>query len=147
MANKAVTFLSKAGSIILQGIQIFMGISPLIGKQYPGTIGTMSVISKDLTQIGDAIVQAEAFGQALGLAGTQKLQAAIGPVTQIIMDSSLVAGKKVADPVLFASSMKSLASSIADLLNSLHPDSVVTSTPQAGLPAPNLTPTPVPPAS
>lgn len=139
--NKAVTFLSKAGQIILQGIQIFMGVAPLITKQYPGATGTVSVVSKDLTEIADAVVQAEAFGQALSLPGAQKLTAAVGPVTQIIMDSSIVAGKKIADPTLFASATKGLASSMADLLNSLHPDSVQAVSPQTGTPAPNTTPT------
>ena len=117
-----LTFLKKAGQIILQGAQIFTGFAPMISAAYPKSSGTITTISKDLAQVSDAIVQAEAFGQALGLPGTDKLRAAAPAVCQIILDSSIVAGKQVANPTLFQQGATKVADGMADILNSLHPD-------------------------
>jgi len=125
-----LTFLKKAGQIILQGAEIFTGFAPFLTTAYPKSAGVVTTVSKDLTQISDAIVQAEAFGQALSLPGAQKLQAAVGPVSQIILDSSIVSGKQVADPVLFKQGAQKIADGMADVLNSLHPDNATQTKPQ-----------------
>jgi hypothetical protein len=126
------TFLSKAGKIILDGISIFTGfnVSGLITAVDPKAGGVVQTISKDLSQIGDAVIQAEAIGQALNLPGAQKLIGATGPVSQIILDSALVAGKPIAQPDLFKRGSTKVADGMADILNSLHPDAATQIKPQ-----------------
>lgn len=121
-----MTFLSKLGSILLKATGIITGFAPLFTASIPGTkddkiVGT--VIS-DLQQVGSVVAQAEAFGQALSLTGAQKLTAAAGPAAQVILQSALLAGKKIANEELFKQGSQKVASGIADILNSIHPDDV-----------------------
>ena len=125
-----VTFLKKAGTIILEGAQIFTGFAPLITATYPKSAGAVTTISKDLAQVASVITDVEAFGQALSLTGAQKLQAAAGPVSQVILDSSLLVGKQVANPALFKEGAQAIADGMAKILNSLHPDSATQIKPQ-----------------
>jgi hypothetical protein len=119
-----VTFLKKLGTAILKGIQVVSGIAPVVVRELPGIAGTVQTISTDLAQVAQIIVAAEAFGQSLGLPGTQKLTAASPQVAQIIMQSSLLAGKKIANPELFNAGCTQIAAGMADVLNSLHESGV-----------------------
>lgn len=106
-------FLSRLGQILLQATKIITGLGPLIpGVPIAGIIQTFD-------QIAAIIVQVEVFGQALGLPGPEKLKAAGAAVTQIIMQSSLMAGKKLANPDLFRAGCTKIADGMADILNSL----------------------------
>src|SRR5215831_4925882 len=125
-----VTFLKKAGQIILTGVEIFSGIAPILTSKIPNSSGAIQTVSKDLAQVAGVVMDVEAFGQALGLPGAQKLQAAVGPVSQIILDSSLLAGKTVADPALFKQGAQKVADGLADVLNSIHPDNATQVKPQ-----------------
>lgn len=125
-----LTFLKKAGQIILEGAQIFTGFAPMVSAAYPKSAGAITTISKDLSQVADAVVQAEAIGQALNLPGAQKLQAATPLVAQIIIDSSILVGKQVAQPELFKQGSQKIADGMADVLNSLHADSATQTKPQ-----------------
>jgi len=125
-----VTFLKKAGAIILQGVEIFSGIAPILTSKIPNSSGAIQTVSKDLAQVAGVIMDVEAFGQALGLAGPQKLTAAAGPVSQIILDSSLLAGKQINDPVLFKQGAQAIADGMAKVLNSIHPDNATQTKPQ-----------------
>lgn len=123
-----MTFLKKLGSIIQLVSGLFLGFAPTLTKALPGTTGEVTTISKDLTDIGNVVVEVEAFGQLQGLSGADKAKAAGPLVAQIILNSSLVAGKKIANPVLFQQANVEIAGGVADLLNSLHEDSVATVT-------------------
>jgi len=125
-----LTFLKKAGQIILQGAEIFTGFAPILTTSYPKSAGAVTTISKDLTEIANVVTDVEAFGQALGLPGPQKLQAAVGPVSQAILDSTLLAGKSIAQPDLFKQGAQKIADGMADVLNSLHPDAATQTKPQ-----------------
>lgn len=120
-------FLKKFGSIVLKLTEIVSGIAPMVVRDFPGSAGTVQLISKDLAQIGDVIGQIEVIGQTLTLAGPDKLKAAIPLVTQVVLASPLMAGKKINDPAKFNTAIAGIASSMADLLNSLD-ESAVTST-------------------
>ena len=114
-----MTFLKKLGQIMLEATQIFMGIAPIVQASQPGSAGTIQVISQDLAAIGNVIIQAEAMGQALQLPGAQKLQAAVGPVSQIILQSSIMAGHQIDNTDLFKTGAQKIADGMADVLNSL----------------------------
>jgi hypothetical protein len=102
-------------------VQIAAGISPFVSAEFPGS-GTVQVISKDLAAIAQIIQQAEVMGQALGQAGPAKLTAAAPLVAQIVLQSSLLANHSIADQTKFTGGVNALASGVADILSSLHPD-------------------------
>jgi hypothetical protein len=112
-------FLTKLGQIILKGVEIYAGFSPLAQMAFPGQSQTLQVISKDLTEIASIVVTIEGAGQALSLTGTQKLMAATPLVAQAILQSSILVNHTIADPVLFKSGAQKIADGMADVLNSL----------------------------
>jgi hypothetical protein len=120
-------FLSKLAQVILQGVSIVSGIAPVIA-QVPGAAGPVQTISQDLAQIAQIIAQVEVIGQKLKHAGPDKLLAAAPLVEQVLLQSSLLAGRKIdknrAD--LFTQGSKKIADGMADVLNSLHEDEVKT---------------------
>jgi hypothetical protein len=120
-----MTFLSKLGSIILKATEVIMGFGPLVSMTVPATAGAVTVITNDLQQIAGIITSVEAAGQALQIAGPQKLIAATPLVAQAILQSSLLANHKIANEVLFKQGAQKIADGMADVLNSLH-DSVET---------------------
>jgi len=115
-----VNFLKKFGSIVLKLTEIVAGVAPTVVKDFPGASGVVQIISKDLAEIGNVIGQVEVIGQVLGTVGADKLKAAVPLVTQVILSSSLMAGKKIADPAKFQVAVSEITSAVADLLNSLE---------------------------
>ena len=112
-----MTFLAKLGSILLKATQIVTGIAPFIPQAQQGTY---QIISRDLEQVSQIIIQAELFGQALGIKGPDKLKAATPAVAQIILQSSILANHKINDAALFQQGCQKIADGMADVLNSLH---------------------------
>src|SRR4051812_21705042 len=96
-----MTFLKKFGEAILKGISIVTGFAPIASALYPGQAGVIQTVSNDLAQVASIIVQTEALGQALGLSGLQKLQAAVPLVEQIVLQSSVLVGHKIENEALF----------------------------------------------
>jgi hypothetical protein len=121
-----MTFLKKFGEAVLKGIAIVSGFAPIATALYPGQAGLIQTVSNDLAQVANIIVQSEALGQALSLNGLQKLQASVGPVEQVILQSSLLVGHKIANEALFKQACQEYAQATADLLNSLHENGVQT---------------------
>lgn len=120
-----MTFLQKLGSVLKIGLQLAGVVMPTVQAVAPDN-KIVQTVSNDLDQIGSTIGLVEAIGQALSLPGAQKLQAASGPVSQIILQSSLMAGRKIAQPELFTAGATKVASGMADILNSLHENGLVT---------------------
>lgn len=118
-------FLTKLGGILLKATEIATGFGPLIAATAPVTAGTVTRVTSDLEQLASMIGTVEAVGQALSLAGPQKLTAASPLVAQVILQSSLMAHHSIADPVLFKAGCEKIGSGMADVLNSLK-DSIET---------------------
>lgn len=119
-----MTFLKKLGNIISTIAGIFTGFAPILTKEIPQTGQVVQIVSKDLAAILDEVANVEAIGQLQGMDGTQKARA-LGPiVANIILGSSPLSGKKIANPALFAQACQEIGAGAADLLNSLHEDSV-----------------------
>ncbi|HEV3469253.1 MAG TPA: hypothetical protein VG148_08025 [Pyrinomonadaceae bacterium] len=118
-------FLTKLGQAVLKGIAIVSGVAPAF-SQIPGLSGPVQTISQDLSQIAQIIAQVEVIGQQLGHGGPDKLSAAAPLVEQVLLQSSLLANRKIdknrAD--LFTQGSKKIADGMADVLNSLHEDEV-----------------------
>lgn len=129
-----MSFLKKLGQIIVTGLEIASGILPLVSQAVPNAAGTVQTISKDLAEAMQIIVSVEAMGAALGLPGPEKLRAAAPQIEQILMSSSVMIGKPIANPQLALQGATKVADGLADWLNAIHPDAA-TGTPVT-VPAP-----------
>jgi hypothetical protein len=114
-----MSFLKKIGSIILKASQIVGGYGPLVSATVPGSGKVIETLSADLAQIQNIIISMEAAGQALGIAGADKLKAASPLVAQVILQSALLANREIADQALFMKGVTEVGGGVADILNSL----------------------------
>lgn len=119
-----MSFLKKLGGIIATVIGVFNGFAPVIQKQFPQTGGVLETVSKDMTEIANIVANVEAFGQLQNLSGPDKAKVAGPLVAQVLLNSALLANKKIANPAAFNAACVTIAGGVADLLNSLHEDSV-----------------------
>ena len=129
-----MTFLSKLGKVMqIAGkvVAVVTGFGPALVALTPTKKDDeiFSKIANPLVQIASIVAQVEGMAQALDtpLPGTQKLQMATPIVAQIVLND-LVAGKKIHDPVLFKQGCASIASGVADVLNSIKEEEVQTVT-------------------
>lgn len=131
----ALTFLKKAGQDLLKVGSVVMGIQPylteagqVVSSFLPAQAGTVTKVESELAQFLGVVTTVEAIGQAVvgPLNGTQKLQAAIPLIGQVIAGSAVMVGKKIADPVLYSKAMLEYAQATADLANALEPGGVTT---------------------
>lgn len=117
-----MTFLKKLGSLVLKGMQIVGQFQGVVVAVDPKAGGAVATVSADLAQIANIIAQMEAVGQALTLAGPQKLAAAAPSVAQVILQSSILAHHTVENPTLFSQGAQKIADGMVDVLNSLKAD-------------------------
>lgn len=118
-----MSFLKKLGQILVNLAGIAAGVGPIIAPFLGSGKAVVGTAVNDLTAIGSTIVQIEtAFAAIPNSTGTQKLQAAIPLVGNIIKTSELVAGKKIANEALFTQAIQEYTQATVDLLNSIHPD-------------------------
>ncbi len=118
-------FLSKLGAVILKATEIVTGLQGFATTIFPGQAGNIQTVSTDLTQIANIIIQVETVGQVLNLPGADKLRGATPAVAQILLQSSILVGHEIANPVLFQQGAGKIADGMADVLNSLK-DNVAT---------------------
>lgn len=86
----------------------------------------MTTALSDLGVLGGIITNVEAVGQALNIAGPDKLRAAAPQVAQAILGSALLANHKVANAALFTQGSTKMADGLADILNSLSDSGIST---------------------
>lgn len=122
-----MNLLAKIGSIILKVTEIVAGFAPVAEAAFPSEASKVQVVSQDLSQIASIITQIEAAGQALQLAGAQKLTAAAPLVAQVILQSSVLVNHTIASSDLFKQGSQKIADGMADVLNSLHGNVATTS--------------------
>lgn len=118
-------FLAKLGPILLKVIGVVSGIVPLIQPVLPQHVGDeVKKVSDDLTKVGQVVITVEQmFANAFGpdaKRGSEKLQASVPFIAQIIQQSELVAGHKVADEAKFIKACEAITSGMADVLSSLE---------------------------
>jgi len=124
-------FLSKLAQIFAKGLQIVGVFAPIVSQVLPQSAGTVQTVSKDLTEILQATIDAEQVGVALSLKGPDKLKAAIPAVSDIILQSAALANHKIANPDLYNQGVAKIADGAADIVNSLHTDGIQTTNKQA----------------
>lgn len=130
-----MSFKDKLGKI-LSGVEgTLTAINPIAGlvggvikSIIPGNKEDKAVdaiVDTFLPQASTLVLNIDAFAQALALAGPQKLVAAQGPMTQLLLTSSSFAGKKIADPERFKKGAASIASGLADCWGAVDESEVV----------------------
>jgi hypothetical protein len=116
-------WLKKAASILLKVTEIVTGFGPIITTLIPGDKDdkVLQVVTHELSQVASIVTQVELMAAALTppLPGDQKLIMATPAVAQIILSSSMMVHHEIADPVKFRAGCASIASGMADVLNSL----------------------------
>ena len=117
-----MTFLKKLGVILARGVQVVVGFGPLISSMVPSVAGTVAIVSKSLSEIAAIVAQVEAMGVALKLTGAQKLEAATAASVSIVLQSTMMVGRKIADPILFRSGVGQIVNGTVAVLNSLKAD-------------------------
>ncbi len=115
-------FLKRLGSIALKVTSLAVGFEPMVRGMIPSDNGETELVFDRLEQVRDIIIQVEVFGQALDLPGASKLEAAAPAVANLILQSTIMAGRKIDNPDLFKAGAKQMAAGMADILNSLKDD-------------------------
>lgn len=125
-----MSWLKKFGQAALKAVGVVSGFAPLINQVLPDkavkpfndVFGRIAAA----VQVAEVVVGAIQGPDAKG--GADKLKAVAALTRQIIQASELVAGKEIADEVLFGVGSEKIASGVADILNSLKGDVIVTPT-------------------
>lgn len=123
-----VTFLKKAGVLLVNAVSIVELGYPVLGRLIPKAgQGIAATIVNDLEQFSGVVTTIEAVGASIpaGMTGEQKFVAVLPGITQAVAGSSVMAGKKIADTALFQKACKEYAQATVDMLNSLDPASIV----------------------
>lgn len=119
-----VSILAKIFQDIEKGIGIFTGIEPVVYQFAPaGAQATLSQVTDDLTQVGNAVTQAQAVVAAVSTPGATAasiVTAATPLVGTVISKSELVLGKKVGNQELYAQAITSITTGVVQLLDSME---------------------------
>ena len=124
-----ITFLKKAGTILVNAVSVIELGYPVLGKLIPkSAAGTADTVVNDLEQMSSVVTSVETIGAALptNLTGEQKFAAALPGITQAVAGSSVMLGKKIANQALFQQACKEYAQATVDMLNSLDPATIAT---------------------
>lgn len=124
-----VSFLKKAGALLVNTVSVVELGYPVLGKLLPAKVaGVADTIVTDLEHFSGVVTSVEAVAAALptGLTGEQKFAAALPGITRAVAQSSIVAGKKIADQALFQKACGEYAQATVDMLNALDSASIVT---------------------
>jgi len=117
-------FLKNFGAALLKIGEVVTGVGPIFSQFLPkGAAGTLATVEDTFTKIMGTVMTVETFFAALtskGLTGADKLKAATPLVSQIILQTEGLKGKKVKDLVKYQASVAGITSNIADLLNSFE---------------------------
>lgn len=117
-----LSFLKQAGTILVNGASVVELGYPILGKLLPKKAeGVADVVVSDLGELSSVVTNIETAANAVpgGLTGAQKFAAALPGVTRAIAQSSVMAGKKIADQALFQKACSEYAQATVDMLNSL----------------------------
>jgi hypothetical protein len=116
-----IPFLKKAGQLLVNTVSMVELGYPVLGKFLPQKAENIAdVVVADLESFSGVVTNVEAVAQALptGLTGEQKFKAALPGIMRAVAASSVMAGKKIADQVLFQKACSEYAQATVDLLNS-----------------------------
>ncbi len=115
-----MNWLKRIGQAALAGVNIIPVFGPIAAALIPGDKDDkiLATIQGSLIDIQQIILNAEVFGAALTLTGEQKLKGAIPAVAQVILHSSIMAGKPPANQALFLEGVQDMTNAMVKILNS-----------------------------
>lgn len=119
-----MSFLAKLGKWILEGLGVVSALSDTGVVKLPG-LGSVQVLSKDLTEMANIVLALEVAIQAKTLTIDQALQVEAAQIAQIILASSILAGKHLSDPTLITGpngAAVDFANGVAKILKAINPD-------------------------
>lgn len=108
--------------ILLKGTELVLGFGPLLSSVVPQAAGGVAIVSKSLSEIATIVTQVEAMGAALALTGAQKLEAATAAAVNVVLQSTMMVGRTIAQPDIFRRGVSKIVEGIVDVLNALKPD-------------------------
>jgi hypothetical protein len=115
-----VSFLKKAGTLLVNGVSVVELGYPILGRMLPPKVaGVADVVVTDLEQFSSTVTSVEQIANAIptGLTGEQKFKAVLPGITRAVAQSSVMAGKKIADQALFDKACSEYAQATVDMLN------------------------------
>ena len=122
-----ISFLKKAGTLLVNTVSVIELGYPILGRLLPKNVqGEATTVVNDLELLAGEVTDVEAVAQAIpsGLTGDQKFAAVLPKVARIIAQSSVMAGKKIADQALFQKAVNEYAQATVDMLNALDPSTL-----------------------
>jgi len=123
-----VTFLKKAGTLLVNAVSVVELGYPILGRLIPKAgQGIAATVVNDLEQFAGVVTTVEQISASLpaGLTGEQKFVAALPGIAQAAAASSVMVGKKIANQALFQKACSEYAQATVDMLNSLDASSIV----------------------
>ena len=118
-----MSFLKKLGQIAQVAAKVVPVYGPVIGAFIPEKPqSSVARVSDTIGTVAGIVMQVEAMGASAGATGEQKLKMAAVAVAQIYLQSSALAGKKIANPALFQAGVEKSVAGAVDILNSVHED-------------------------
>jgi hypothetical protein len=135
-----MTWLKTFGLEVLKVIGVVSGLlggqgAAAITSAYPSASGVVTSVESDLTLVANVITMIETAFAGASASGTVTLPPQTGPiklaaaaplVQQVIANSGLMKGQRVKNQALYTSAVKTITSGMADLLNSLDPQTIKT---------------------
>jgi hypothetical protein len=140
MTSKFVSFLKKAGQVIVAGANIAGQIDPVLlpllnlaipaSKQAAAQTIETSVES-DFSLMSQSVMSAETMGATLTASGTtvtgaQKAQAAATGIMAILQNSEAMVGKTIGNPTAANAAAVAIAGAVADWWNAVDGKSLPT---------------------
>lgn len=115
-----VGILKAIGIGLLKGSGVVAGFGPILKPVTPDAVDKVIDTAADIKKIADTVAITQAMGGAINADGATKLKMATPVVTQILLQSALLRGRKIAEPEKFARGMASITSGFADVLDAVE---------------------------
>jgi hypothetical protein len=118
-----MSWLTKIFEDIQKGVQIFMGIEPVIAPALPsGTAQKVSDVADDFTLIAQAVTNAQAVVAAVtapGATSASIVQAAAPLVATAISKSEVLLGSKIVNQAGYSTAVNTITTGMVELLSAL----------------------------
>jgi len=129
--NKFVGFLEKLGKVLAAGVpiaeELFPAVAPFLNLALPASAqpkaqAVEATVSSELALMAQSVTQVETIVNVAGmptLSGAQKAAAAAPAILQVLENSVMMTGKKIANPAAASTAAATIAGGLADYLNAL----------------------------
>jgi NADP-dependent 3-hydroxy acid dehydrogenase YdfG len=116
------SFLKKFAADVINVAGVVSGIGPIFAKALPAAAGqAVTTGINDFEQVATIVQTIEVGAESLqpGMTDAQKVAAMTPSVAQVVLQSSILAGKKIANQALFTQGCQELSQGMQDIMNSI----------------------------